>query len=188
MMQIRMVGLLWLLVRVATAQVHDIVVLAPAAKNGVVQTRCYQKIELAVALQPAVQAAIAAGTLNPYDPQALDLTAELTDLTTGRLVQPPVLGYYTERFRVDADGQAIGRLWQALIRGGCALCWCSRGATACACAAAGPLTRHPRLLIPALSLWPCRHRPGSTGRCAFRPGSHFWNLPTGTAFLPWAKT
>jgi len=101
-------GLLVLLAHAVAAQVQEVVALAPAAQAGVVQAACYQKIELAISVQAALQAEITHGTLNPYDPREVDLTAEVLDAATGQPVQSPALGFYTERFRIDADGQAIG--------------------------------------------------------------------------------
>lgn len=104
--------MLWLLGRAALAQapVQEVIVLAPARAAGQpVHAACYQKVELAVALAPAVQREVAGGTLNPYDPRQVDLTAKLYDADSGQPVQPPVLGFYTERFRTDADGQAVGQ-------------------------------------------------------------------------------
>lgn len=65
----------------------------------------YSKIEFGVNLDASINTMVANGQLNPYDPDEVNLYAELLDANTMQL-EKTVYGFYMKEYLTNADGQA----------------------------------------------------------------------------------
>lgn len=66
----------------------------------------YSKIELGVTLDPSVNSQVNSGSLNPYNPDEINLWAELYDANTMQL-EKTIYGFYMVEYVTTPHGQAI---------------------------------------------------------------------------------